>query len=65
MEKKDSRIAVIGIIIEDREKSRTGEFAAAPIRGIYYRPHGDPLQRKTGKYYQCCPGCSRQILSAL
>ena len=46
MEKKDSRIAVIGIIIEDREKAEPVNSLLHQYGEIYYRPHGDPPTEK-------------------
>ena len=60
MEKTDPRIAVIGIIIEDREKAEQVNSLLHQYGEYIIGRMGIPYREKAGKYYQRCPGRSRR-----
>ena len=52
MEKKDSRIAVIGIIIEDREKAEPVNSLLHQYSGRYYQRSSRKAGKTSGSQFQ-------------
>ena len=58
MDKVQSRIAVIGIIIEDRGMAGQVNELLHKYGAYIIGRMGIPYEKKAGEYYQRCPGCT-------